>query len=269
MSGQVHEDSILGRGVTITGVSPPILPALDAPPIPAVTIIPRDDSDELVIPLSARTHDGFRQWALSDDYPERGKITFVEGEIIVDMSPESIEEHSAIKTEVCRVLANLVRSKQLGQLHIDGVLISHKSARVSNEPDALFISKSTLQSKSLTFTAEKGRPQSSKEIVGAVDFVLEIVSPSSRRKDQRLLRSAYFNAGIPEYWIIDALVDDNEEVKFDVLVAGKSGYESVRPVDGWLASPTFQCSFRLTRERDEDGFWAYTLSMKATVEGAS
>lgn len=232
---------------------------LDVVPFPAVTYFPRDGSNELVIPSSAHTLDGFRDWALSDEFPERGKLTFVGGELHIDMSPESIEEHSNLKTEFSRVLAELVRAKQLGRLHIDGVLITSREAGVSNEPDLLFISKETLKSGRLTFTPEKGRPQSSKEIIGTVDWVLEIVSPSSRRKDKKLLREAYFRSGIPEYWLIDPL---GEEIEFQILVPGEGGYVPVDPSDGWMASPTFGGSFRLSRETDEDGFLQYTLHIQ-------
>jgi hypothetical protein len=30
----------------------------------------------------------FRQWALSDDFPDRGRIDYIAGRIEVDMSPE-------------------------------------------------------------------------------------------------------------------------------------------------------------------------------------
>ncbi len=89
--------------------------------------------------------------------------------------------------------------------------------------------------------------------------MLEILSPSSRRKDSKLLREAYFKAGIPEYWLVDAL---GEAVDLQILVAGKDGYVAVESQNGWLASPTFGCSFRLTREKDEDGFWQYTLHVQ-------
>jgi len=224
-----------------------------------ITFIPRDESESFVVPASAHALDGFREWALSESFPERGKITFVAGELIFDMSPESVEEHSEVKTEFSRVLAALVRERKLGRLHIDGVLITNKAAGVSNEPDALFLSKETLKSGRLIFTPEKGRPQSSKEIVGTVDWVLEIVSPSSRRKDTELLREAYFKAGIPEYWLANAL---GEDVDLQILVAGKDGYVAVDPRNDWLASPTFGCSFLLTRERDDDGFWQYTLHVQ-------
>jgi Uma2 family endonuclease len=89
--------------------------------------------------------------------------------------------------------------------------------------------------------------------------VLEVVSPTSVRKDTKLLREGYFRAGVSEYWLADAL---GEDVDLQILVAGKDGYVAVEPKIGWLASPTFSCSFRLTREKDEDGFWQYTLHVQ-------
>lgn len=48
------------------------------------------------IPETAWTLDGFRQWAVSDDFPQRGCISFIGGEIIVDMSPEELSTHNAL-----------------------------------------------------------------------------------------------------------------------------------------------------------------------------
>ena len=39
--------------------------------------------------------------------------------------------------------------------------------------------------------------------VGAPDFIIEIVSPSSRKMDYSTKNSLYSNAGVREYWIID------------------------------------------------------------------
>ncbi len=40
-------------------------------------------------------------------------------------------------------------------------------------------------------------------IYGAPDFIAEILSPASRKKDMRLKLMKYFHAGVREYWIID------------------------------------------------------------------
>lgn len=40
-------------------------------------------------------------------------------------------------------------------------------------------------------------------IYGAPDFVLEVISPSTRRKDYTKKLSKYMTAGVREYWILD------------------------------------------------------------------
>ena len=40
-------------------------------------------------------------------------------------------------------------------------------------------------------------------VKGAPDFILEILSPSTRRKDCLLKLHKYENAGVREYWILD------------------------------------------------------------------
>lgn len=40
-------------------------------------------------------------------------------------------------------------------------------------------------------------------IMGAPDFVLEVISPSTKNKDYALKSGKYMNAGVREYWIID------------------------------------------------------------------
>jgi Uma2 family endonuclease len=236
-----------------------VTPHGSATDFPGITFYPRDESATIVIPPSAGTWEGFRQWALSDDFPERGKVSFVAGEVLVDMSPESIDRHNFIKSEICRVLAGFIRQQKLGKFFIDGVLVSNKRAGVSNEPDALFLSYQTFRSGKVELTPAKDHPSSHKEIVGTIDWAVEIVSPSSVRKDTVLLRKAYYQAGVGEYWLIDALGD---EIDFQILVPSEKEYVAVVAEAGWLASPTFGKSFKLERAIDEEGFLEYTLQMQ-------
>jgi Uma2 family endonuclease len=60
-------------------------------------------------------------------------------------------------------------------------------------------------------------------------MVLEAVSDSSVRKDLKTLRRAYFRAGIPEYWLIDAR---KPAVTFDILRRGTRGYIRTPKTDG-------------------------------------
>ena len=97
------------------------------------------------------------------------------------------------------------------------------------------------------------------EVEGTPDWVLEIVSKHSVQKDTQLLRAAYFRAGIPEYWLIDART---EPLKFDILRRTAKGYVSVRRQNGWVKSSVFHKSFRLTRALDDQENPEYTLAVR-------
>ena len=44
--------------------------------------------EALRIPRGAQTLAGFRRWSSSDAFPERGRIDFLEGELVIDLGPE-------------------------------------------------------------------------------------------------------------------------------------------------------------------------------------
>ncbi|MBI1850485.1 MAG: Uma2 family endonuclease [Planctomycetes bacterium] len=58
-----------------------------------------------------------------------------------------------------------------------------------------------------------------KNVQGAPNLVVEITSPSSRKRDLEVKRSLYASKGVPEYWIVHT----NRNV-VEKLVLGKRGY---------------------------------------------
>jgi hypothetical protein len=58
------------------------------------------DGFQLVVPPEVRTLEGFRVWATADDFPERVRVTFLDGEVHLDMSNEEINTHVALKTRL-------------------------------------------------------------------------------------------------------------------------------------------------------------------------
>lgn len=71
-------------------------------------------------------------------------------------------------------------------------------------------------------------------VYGAPDFVLEILSPSSRKKDSIIKLNKYMNAGVREYWVVDpekrlVLVYDFEHNNFPIIY----GFDSQIPVRIW------------------------------------
>jgi Uma2 family endonuclease len=225
---------------------------------PLITLFPLGDADSISIPKSAYSLRGFRDWALSGEFPNRGQFTFIAGELIIEMSPEFYETHNAVKVEITTVIYSRVKRLRLGHFFGDRNLLSNEVANISTEPDAAFAHYSAFQTGKCRIL-DSPRPGVAQELAGTPDWVLEIVSTSSMRKDKKLLRERYYAGGVGEYWLVDALGDD---VDFQILIPGEDAYVAVEPVNDWLASPTFGCSFRLVREKDQDGYWLYTLEVK-------
>jgi len=215
-----------------------------------------------IVPPAAVTLDGFRAWVRSDSYPEYGHITFVNGRLIIDMSPERYESHLKLKGAIYLVLGAIVAAEDLGEFYPDGGFFTHDSAGVSNEPDAMFASWKTLESGTLKPPTDLPQDGKHKELVGTPDWVCEVVSDSSVGKDAQVLRQAYHAAGIPEYWLVDAR---GEAIDFQLLVWQADGYLAAADENGWLQSPVFERQFQLTRERNRVGNWRYDLKHRSAL----
>ena len=97
------------------------------------------------------------------------------------------------------------------------------------------------------------------EIEGSPDWVVEIISESSVFKDKQALRQAYHEAGIREYWLIDAR---GPEIEFQIFEWHETGFVPQAAKKGWLSSTLFRRQFKLTRKRNRRGAWKYKLSLK-------
>ncbi|HUY34466.1 MAG TPA: Uma2 family endonuclease [Pirellulales bacterium] len=211
----------------------------------------------LRVPADVASLQKFREWVHADDFPEKLHVSYISGNVEVEMSPENVEFHGKPKAQVVGRLVPLIDERDLGDLYTDSMMLVCPDADLATEPDVVFCS----------FEAQRaGRVKASEwvpgsgnfvEIVGAPDLVVEIVSPSSVGKDTKLLREKYFKAGIPEYWLIDAR---GYGIDFQLLVRGADGYEPMPPdADGYRFSPVLQTRFLLTRRRNTLGAFAYRL----------
>jgi Uma2 family endonuclease len=213
----------------------------------------------VVIPASAATLAGFRAWTSSDGFPEFGNITFLEGEIIVDMSAERYYSHGRVKVEVMHALADLVTEKDLGLLVPDRGRFVNPGADLSCEPDLLFVSWEAFESGRVR-EIPTADGDDVIELEGSPDWVLEIASPSSEVKDTKKLFASYARAGVTEYWLIDAR---GEAPRFEVFSLVKGQYRAVKPKpDGWLASKVFGKQFRLSKHQDRRGKPGFRLEVR-------
>ena len=71
--------------------------------------------EKIRIPADAFEIQSFRRWAHSDRFPEQGRISFLAGEIDVDMSPEEIETHTKVKGDIYADLVIITKSVRAGE----------------------------------------------------------------------------------------------------------------------------------------------------------
>lgn len=218
-----------------------------------------DTSDPVTVPARATASlNSFREWAGNNDLPEKTKVFFYRGEVWVYMGKEQIFSHIVMKTEITRVLANIVKSERSGLYLTDGLLLTNESAELSGNPDSAFVSYEAISTGRATLV--EGKSGGFVELLGTPDMVLEVVSNSSEKKDNQTLFEAYFEAGIPEYWLVDAR---GAEVEFTIYKHSGKKYAATRPhAGGWQKSSVFGKAFRITRSTDRRGNPDFTLEVR-------
>lgn len=213
----------------------------------------------VVIPATAHTLSGFREWYATNDFPEEGRIVYLAGEIVIDMGHERLSSHVALKGEFARALITLAQELDVGQFLTDGARVVNEAADLSAEPDGCYLTWESVATGRVQFRRGSGDGDVT-EIVGCPEMVLEIVSPSSVRKDTVLLPPLYHRAGVPEYWVVDA---QGDEITFDILNFTADGYVAAEPVDGWRHSRVFNRRFRLERTQNPIGIAQYHLLVQS------
>lgn len=127
-----------------------------------------------------------------DDYyalPDEKRVELIDGYFYDMAAPAFL--HQLIAGEIYRQIANFIfdhdGSCLPGIAPIDVQLDCDEKTMV--QPDVLILCDPS-----------KNR---NRVIFGAPDFVLEVISPSSRKKDFAIKAHKYLEAGVKEYWIID------------------------------------------------------------------
>jgi Uma2 family endonuclease len=219
--------------------------------------------ENLRIPEDALSFDGFQRWAESEGFPETGRIDYLEGNVEVDMSPEDLYTHSAVKTAIALKLGTLVVESDLGDVFIDRSRVRSRFAALSVEPDIVVVLGSSLKAGKVRLVpAASGKgPDRFSALDGPVDLVVEIVSDGSVGKDTRRLPRLYARAGIPELWTADAR---GKDLQFRIQSLRDGAYAAVEPdPEGWVRSPQLGLDFRLLRRRADPAPWRYTLEHRS------
>ena len=131
------------------------------------------------------------EYTLEDYYalPEDVRVELIDG-VIYDMGAP-YTTHQEVALEIARQLSNQMKAKggrcKVFISPIDVQLDCDDKTMI--QPDVLVLCDLDKQKERL--------------IYGAPDFVLEVLSPSTRKKDLTIKQRKYLNAGVREYWIID------------------------------------------------------------------
>ena len=124
-------------------------------------------------------------WSLPDD---GNRYEIIDGKLYVTPAPAM--RHQLVSTRLLRILDQHVAPKQIGFVfHAPTAVILGPHRQV--QPDLLFVSR------------ERNKLITSKEVDGAPDLAIEIVSPSSKKTDRVVKSAAYADSGISWYWIVD------------------------------------------------------------------
>lgn len=147
-------------------------------------------ASEIIIPTKER-------WTYSDYVhltpPDSFGFEIIKGELIVSPAPRP--QHQWTCDELTGLIRPFVKQNDLGRVFsspIDVVLGSPAESENVVQPDILFIARDRLD---IITDAN---------ISGAPDLMVEILSPSSIRRDRSDKMKLYAKFGVKQYWIIDA-----------------------------------------------------------------
>lgn len=192
------------------------------------------------VPEHLTTHKKFLQWLAETEIPEELRIGFAMGELWVEVMPERAFAHNRIKTALAGVISPIVEAGGMGVYFGDGMLFTSTKAKFSVYPDGMFVSQASIDDGRVWLTGAKEGEEDT-ELRGSPDLTIEVVSDTSEDKDTEWLMGRYWDAGVQEYWIVDAR---KEPVKFAIHRRGPKGFSSVRKSGGWTPSPLLARSFR-------------------------
>lgn len=153
--------------------------------------------------------------------PDETRCELIEGELL--MSPSPSRFHQDAIQRLNEPLLKHVKQNNLGVVYfapLDVVLSDYDVV----QPDILFVSN--LRRDILK----------DKNIQGAPDLAVEIISPGSRERDRLIKKGLYARYGVQEYWLVDL-----EKKAIEVLSLKKGAYQLVAifSAEDTLSTPLF------------------------------
>ena len=142
-------------------------------------------------------------YTLKDIYalPDGERAELIDGHIYSMAPPNRI--HQKILMELCFILTNYMKVQQ-------------GSCEVYPAPFAVFIGKDDKNyvEPDISVICDKNK-LTDKGCHGAPDFIIEIVSPSSRKMDYTTKNALYSDFGVREYWIVDPVKERTTVYRYE------------------------------------------------------
>lgn len=133
----------------------------------------------------------YADYALLPDDGRRHEV--IDGDLLVTPAPNA--RHQKILFNLTLALGNFLRRAPAGAQPPGEVFLAPFDVLLTEfdivQPDLLFLS------------AERRHLRTDQNLQGAPDLVVEILSPGTRRVDERVKRQLYERTGVQEYWIVD------------------------------------------------------------------
>ena len=137
--------------------------------------------------------------------PDGERAELIDGQIYMMGTPSRI--HQKLVGQLSRIIGNYIES-------------NHGSCEIYPAPFAVFIKKDDKNyvEPDISVICDKNK-LSDRGCEGAPDFIIEIVSPSSRRMDYYKKCALYAESGVREYWIVDPEKQRTMIYRYDVDAA--------------------------------------------------
>lgn len=188
------------------------------------------------IPSWVVDHPSFLRWRTTRT-DEKLRVSYLQDELWLDPYMET-DLHNEIKNIIGAYLTVWIMQSRLGRYYSDGMLLSCPSVSLSTEPDGIFLSETSWKQGKI----QRKQGRQSVVLTGIPDMVLEVVSRSSRDMDLTQLMELYYDAGIPEYWLVDSTTAQPQLMIFE---QGRNRYRARKHTEGWVSSTQLQAEFRL------------------------
>ena len=169
------------------------------------------------------------KWTYADycTWPEEERWELIDG-VAYDMCPAPSTTHQSVVMELGYILSNFFRDRRCRVLPAPVDVLLPRS----NESDELV---DTVVQPDLLVICDREKI-AERAVRGAPDLVVEVLSPSTAKKDEGIKRDRYEQAGIVEYWLVHPI--DHTVFRYS-LMNGHYGRPEVFGAGDAMASTRF------------------------------